>query len=298
MNSRQTVIPNLFIVGAPKCGTTALHTYLGQHPEIFMAKDKENNHFATDLLPLTDPFRADERYFSMFRDVTQEKAVGESSVFYMLSKEAAINIYRFNPEAKIIIMLRNPVEMLPSYHAQMVYNGDEDILNFEKALAAEDRRRNGKLKIKPGLRFDERLFYREVISYSTQIKRYLSLFNRDQIFIIIYDDFKADTSGVYHEVLKFIGVKPYFQTDFPIINQRKTYSYYRHSNLIKVIKKHIPEPLHQHLKYFFHPKSISTTPSQINHIIHMRLRNQISAEIEELGNLLSRDLNAWSYSLQ
>lgn len=93
-------------------------------------------------------------------------------------------------------MLRNPVKMLPSYHAQMVYYGDEDILNFEKALAAEDRRRNGKLKIKPGLRFDERLFYREVISYSTQIKRYLSLFNRDHIFIIIYGDFKADTSGV------------------------------------------------------------------------------------------------------
>ena len=100
--SDSRIIPNLFIAGAPKCGTTALHTYLGQHPQIFMAKVKENNHFATDLLPLTDPYRSEARYSAMFKHAGSKKIVGESSVYYMLSKMAAQNIYRFNPDAKTL----------------------------------------------------------------------------------------------------------------------------------------------------------------------------------------------------
>ena len=231
-NSR--IIPNLFIVGAPKCGTTAMLNYLGQHPEIFMAKEKENNHFATDLIPLIAPFRSDQKYFALFEDARNQKIVGEKSVYYMLSKIAAQNIFRFNPEAKIIIMLRNPVDMLPSHHAQQIYNGIEDIIDFEEALNAENGRKNGEIKLRESLRIKRKLFYSEVVSYSEQVERYLSLFGEKQVHIIIYDDFKKDIVDVYKKTLEFLNVEPTFQPGFPIINARKTRRHSFHKKFINL----------------------------------------------------------------
>jgi hypothetical protein len=305
-------------VGAPRCGTTALHTYLGQHPEIFMAKEKmegvENNHFATDLIPLTDPFRSDERYFAMFKDAGDKRIVGESSVYYMLSKTAARNIYRFNPNSRIIIMLRNPVDMLPSFHAQLVYNRDEDIIDFEAALEAETRRKNGKLKIKDGLRFNERLFYSEVVSYTEQVQRYLSLFPREQVLVIIYDDFKEDTAAVYQETLEFLNIDPTFQPDFPIINSRKAISaggsthQRERKNILRgvielpslkftLISKMIPESLHKYLQRGMKGPEPVNQANQHDAPMNPRTRKQLQRkyrpEVERLTTLIGRDLNGW-----
>jgi hypothetical protein len=301
MDNSKFVIPNLFIVGAPKCGTTALHTYLGQHPEIFMAKDKENNHFATDLIPLTDPFRSDEKYFEMFKDAGDKKIVGESSVFYMLSKVAVENIYHFNPNAKIIIMLRNPVDMLQSYHAQLIFNRDEDITDFEAALNAELERKNGTLKIKDGLRFIERLFYSEVVSYTEQVQRYLALFDKEQVQIIIYDDFKKVTAGVYQKTLEFLNVDATFQTDFTVINARKVISkniflkkIEQHSQSLNLLKKMVPKPFRKYLYSVLKgSESVKKSSPPMDLITRKRLQRIYSSEIEKLSILLGRDLNYW-----
>jgi hypothetical protein len=313
--SESRIIPNLFIVGAPKCGTTALHTYLGQHPEIFMAKEKmegvENNHFATDLIPLTDPFRSDERYFAMFKDAGGKRIVGESSVFYMLSKAAARNIYRFNPDSRIIIMLRNPVDMLQSFHAQLVYNRDEDIIDFEAALKAETSRKNGKLKIKEGLRFNERLFYSEVVSYTEQAQRYLCLFPREQVLVIIYDDFSKDTAAVYQETLEFLNVDPTFEINFPIINARKIVdqgSLIRKRSLVRQIIDHpsphlnrlkwmVPKPIRRYLRHlsvgFERVGQLSQQYPLMNPKTRIKLQNKYRLEVKKLGNLLGRRLDDW-----
>ena len=128
--------PDFFIVGAPKCGTTALANYLGQHPDIFMAKQKESHHFATDLIPYDDYWRNRNHYLKIFQEAKENQIIGEASVFYLLSQEAAKNIKKFSPNAKIIIMLRNPVDLLYSHYFQAVYNGRETITDFEKALGA------------------------------------------------------------------------------------------------------------------------------------------------------------------
>src|SRR5579859_908594 len=132
-----TVRPNFFIVGAPKCGTTALNHYLSAHPEIFMAK-KEMHHFGADLKFGPQFFRRDRaEYLAEFAGGQGRKRVGESSVWYLFSREAAAELKAFNPEARVIIMLREPVAMLHSLFHQFRADGNEPLLVFEEALAAE-----------------------------------------------------------------------------------------------------------------------------------------------------------------
>jgi hypothetical protein len=296
------IIPNLFIVGAPKCGTTALSAYLGKHPEIFMAMFTECNHFATDLIPPDDPFRSEEKYRALFSDVKNQKNVGEKSVYYMLSKVAAQNIYRFNPEAKIIIMLRNPVDMLQSHHSQQVYNGDENITDFEEALRAEIGRKNDELKLKENVRIKEKLFYSEVVSYTEQVERYLSLFRGEQIHIIIYDDLKKDTADVYKKTLEFLHVDSTFQPDFPKINARKVRRNNFYSRFINTpypwkdfVKKLIPKRFQEDI-YFTLKRldSIEVRPPLMNPITKKQLQETYTSEIQKLGIVLGRDLSCWA----
>ena len=295
------IIPNLFIVGAPKCGTTALNTYLGQHPEIFMTSYTESNYFATDLIPPDDPFRSVEKYQALFSPVKNQNIVGEKSVYYMLSKKAAQNIYSFNPHAKIIMMLRNPVDMLQSHHSQQIYNGDEDITVFEEALRAEIGRKNGELEIQKNVRVKEKLFYSEVVSYTNQVERYLSLFRDEQICIIIYDDFKRDTAGEFKKVLEFLQVDSTFQTDFSKINARKVKRIIFYSRFINTpslwkdfIKKLIPKRFQQDVYIALKKlETVYVNPPQMNPITKQQLQETYKEEIQKLSNVIGRDLSLW-----
>ena len=125
--------PNLFIVGAPKSGTTALYEYLKVHPEIFMSAYKEPHYFGSDLRgPRMEQFRGNDRkYLSLFAAATNEKWVGEASIWYLYSQRAAQEIKAYDPNAAIIIMLRNPLEMGYSMFYQSSYTGNEILPTFE-----------------------------------------------------------------------------------------------------------------------------------------------------------------------
>ena len=136
--------PNFFIVGLPKSGTTALHDFLNQHPQIFMSKVKEPHFFCTDFHRESDAFhdsqlffhfRDEETYLKLFSDLTTEKVIGESSTGYLYSKEAAKQIHDFNPEAKILIVLREPTSFLYSVHSQ--------VLNINAETEEEKKLRRG-----------------------------------------------------------------------------------------------------------------------------------------------------------
>ena len=145
-------IPNLFIVGAPKCATTSLHHYLQQHPDIAMCKIKEPHFFCTDFHRECDTFhqaptlfeiRDESAYLSLFSHWKGEKIVGESSTSYLYSQTAADHIYDFNADAKIIIVLREPVSLLYSWHSHLVNNREETIDDFKSALSAEHEKKTG-----------------------------------------------------------------------------------------------------------------------------------------------------------
>ncbi|MBN1253032.1 MAG: sulfotransferase [Bacteroidales bacterium] len=168
--------PNLFIVGMPKAGTSALYFFLKQHPEIFMSEDKEPNYFCADLIEESDNFhkrkfedfryRNEKSYLKLFENKDKFKIAGEASTQYLFSKKAAENIYNFNTKAKIIIIIREPVSFLYSYHSQLLRNVRENILDFKKALEFEPERK--KLNKYPSnVRFPSQLHYTDWIDYKS-----------------------------------------------------------------------------------------------------------------------------------
>lgn len=212
--------PNFFIVGAPKCGTTALYAYLRQQPNIFMPPVKEPHFFAKDLG--TYPrIKTLEEYSKLFAGSTDRHLrVGEASVYYLRSSVAIANIREFNPQAKIIAMFRNPVEMVHALHSQLLWKAEEDEPDFEQAWRKQDRRSRG-LDLPPRSRGAFLLDYAGVGRIGTQTKRLLSIFPREQVHLVLYDDFAASPQQVYDGLIEFLAIPHDNRRQFPRINENK-----------------------------------------------------------------------------
>jgi hypothetical protein len=212
------VQPNFFIVGAPKCGTTALSAYLRSHPEIFLCWPKEPLFFCSDF-PRLSEVRSRAEYLDLFSKAPEEAvAVGEASALYLYSDHALAAIREFDPRAKLIAMLRNPVDLAHAYHSQLLYALSEDVPDFERAWDLQDARRAGasipERCLEPAL-----LQYRSVAMLGAQVERLLSLFPRDQVKLILFDDFKDSSASVYADVLGFLGVEHDGRSEFPLVNE-------------------------------------------------------------------------------
>lgn len=212
--------PNFFIVGAPKCGTTALYEYLRPHPNIFMSKVKEPHFFATDMGPYPR-IKTLEDYTALFECAAPAHLrLGEASVYYLRSSVAISNIKNFNPDAKIIAMFRNPVDMVHSLHGQLLYVSEESEADFETAWRLQERRSRG-LDLPPRTRSPLLVQYRQVAQFGTQTQRLLSTFPRSQVKLILYDDFAAGPQRIYDEVIEFLEVPHDGRTEFPRVNESK-----------------------------------------------------------------------------
>ena len=206
--------PNFFLAGAMKAGTTSMHHYLAQHPDIFMSARKEPRYsgFVPDL---DSGSTADGRYFTRdlgeyldhFAGATDERIVGESSHVYLHSVEAARLIRDFAPDARILIMLRDPVTSIHARHQQQVWIGREDITDFAAALAAEDDRRAGR-RLPPDAPYTRGLFYREACTMTPQVQRYLDVFGRERVLFELLEDLGSRPLAVYRRVLEFLAVEP------------------------------------------------------------------------------------------
>ena len=215
--------PNLFIVGAPKSGTTFLYHYLKQHPDIYFSDFKEPHFFGSDLIRRNGAYNLSlKEYQDLFK--TDKKIIGEASTLYIFSKNAAKEIYNFNPNVKIIIMLRNLVDLVHSLHSQFVFSGDEIIEDFSKALELENSRLSGN-KIPQQTTVVNKLFYSSnILSLPENIQSFINYFGRENIKFIYLDDMKKNPDKVYSETLEFLNVNSSFNvSDFKVINKNKTY---------------------------------------------------------------------------
>ncbi|NEP15031.1 MAG: sulfotransferase domain-containing protein, partial [Symploca sp. SIO2C1] len=214
--------PNFFIAGAPKCGTTAMAEYLRRHPNIFMSLPKEPHYFAEDF-PKIRSIQTLKQYMELFNQVTPEHLiVGEASTTYLYSSVALKNIYQFNQDAKILVMLRNPVDLVYSLHSHHLYNGFEAEKNFKIAWKMQDLRRNG-LSIPKTCREPEKLQYKQVALLGAQIEKLLAIFPPQQVKIVLFDDFLVSPKAVYEEILSFMNIPSDGRLEFPKINESKTY---------------------------------------------------------------------------
>lgn len=291
--------PDFFIVGAPKCGTTAMNAYLKEHPDVFIPDNKELHFFGSDLTFKHD--RSEAAYKVYFHSWQDEKVGGEASVWYLYSTKAAEEIYQFNPEAKIIIMLRNPADMVHAHHSQTMYGGGEPITNFEEALDAEEGRRNGSIPTHSS-RPPKLFYYSQVARYTEQIKRYEAVFGSENLHVIIFDDLKSDAQSVYKETLSFLGVDADFKADLRPRNKNRKYRFKSLHFLItdppaslkNRLKSLFPKRLLQAVKQRIQKANTVRAPRKaMNQATRKRLIEIYRQEIIQLGEYLDRDFSSW-----
>ncbi len=210
--------PDFFIIGAPKCGTTSMATWLAEHPAVFMSPTKEPHYFNTDEARYINSLSGYEKLFEAAG--AEHAAVGEASVWYLYSQTAVANVLAYQPAARFIVMLRNPVEMAVSLHDEMIFGGFETIEDFGEAWAAQADRLAGKAK---GARFGDtrRLIYADACKLGRQLERVLEQADRRRVHTILMDDIRRDPRAAYLATLAFLGVADDGRTDFDARNTAK-----------------------------------------------------------------------------
>ncbi|HTB71289.1 MAG TPA: sulfotransferase [Solirubrobacteraceae bacterium] len=203
-------MPDFFIVGSPKSGTTALYEMLRRHPQIYMPDCKEPWFFAEELRERTPPRPEGvpatlAEYRALFDAAAPEQRVGEASAMYLWSRTAARRIADQQPDARIIAILREPASFLRSLHLQWVKTYVETENDFGRAIALEQSRRQGR-EIPPYTYWPRALLYSEHVRYVEQLRRYRERFPPERMKVLIYDDFQRDNEATVREVLRFLDV--------------------------------------------------------------------------------------------
>jgi len=192
------ILPNFLIIGAMKAGTTSLHYYLAQHPEIFLLPQKETNFFAQEsaMCMREKTVTEEQEYASLFRDVTNEKAIGETSPAYLCVIDAPRRIAKMLPNAKLIAVLRNPIERAFSHYVMRRQQGKEVRASFDEVMATDD--------IDPLRSYKSRGFYGQ------QITRYLKHFPKEQIQIFLYEELVENPIAVVRGICQFLEIDQQF----------------------------------------------------------------------------------------
>jgi hypothetical protein len=291
--------PDFFHVGVFKGGSTALYEALRRHPQIFMPFHKEPLYFGDDLTRRYGRISLDD-YLRLFRDARSGQRIGEASTWYLYSTSAAREIKEFSPNAQILVLLRNPVDVMYAQHNQLIFNAMEPITDFAEALDAEVDRRAGK-RLPPWPINVENLFYRHSVKFAEQLERYFEVFGRDQVHVMVFDDLTRDGAGVIRGVLEFLGVDASLAARLPTANENRRVKSPRLQRLIFMPR--LLMPLAPMLRRFPRVRALRTRLLNMNSearprapmdpALRQRLLDEQAPEIERLGRLIGRDLSAW-----
>jgi len=264
--------PDFFLVGAPKTGTSSFFNYLSAHPDIYLPAIKELHYFACPEVQETYydvPFvTTEEAYLSLYDGRSDEKAAGDLSPSYLYRSQAAERIRRFQPRARIIVSLRNPIKRAISHYLMDVRLGYQ-----ERPLAHFlDKTDENRL-------FHEQ--YIEVGLYSRQIQTYIDVFGRERVAILFYDDLVRDPQQYLKTVLTHLDVDPDYPIDMPVHN---AFSMPRSG----LLRRAIQSPLARRLASSM-PDSMKRT---IKSVTHSRRRPDLSADEPALAEVFRDDIRA------
>jgi hypothetical protein len=307
--------PDFFIVGQPKCGTTALYEMLKSHPQIFMPDCKEPWFFAPELHDRTPPRPEGtpetlQEYLSLFEPAGAEQCAGEASSLYLWSRSAASRIAEVQPAARIIAILREPASFLRSLHLQFLQTYVETESDLGRALELEAERRRGR-SIPRRTYWPQALVYSDHVRYVEQLRRYHAVFPPERILVLIYDDFRRDNEATVRRVLRFLEV----DADVPIAPSQanptvQARSQRLHelvhavgvgtgpvSRLVKApIKALTPGGLRRRVYYATQQRMVFATPRPPDERLMGELRSRFKNEVIALAQYLDRDLvSMWGY---
>ena len=289
--------PQYFLLGAAKCGTTALASYLAGHPLVYVSKTKEPHYFCKDLKTGGIHARSDEDYLdAYFPGLDHSKALAaiDCSVWYLYSEVAVEEILRFAPEARFLVMLRNPARMAWSLYSMLTFQGQEDQKDFISAWRLQELRQKG-VGLPSGLWLDKKmLLYRDVCSLGSQLKGVFDRIDPNRVHVELQDDLNRDTRNVYLRILQFMGVPDDLRTEFKKENAGRriksplVYNFLRSRlvmNTVAATKKALG------LKTLGFGRPDLPMPEHVGAF----LSEQFEDEIGLLEDLLDMDLTHWRY---
>lgn len=296
--------PSFYVVGAPRCGTTALSRALQGHPRISYSKPKETHYLleAREGLTIEETRRQYLQWFhpNLARD---SEAIGDGSVSYLYRPDAIRRALEFDPRAKFIVSVRSPLNMLHSFHARLFYMLDEDVEDFSQAWALQDERLAGR-HVPRRCRAPEMLQYRDVGMLGKNVEKLFEVAGRERCYVSVFDDFVADPGKSYAALLDFLGVSDDGRREFKQRRGNARFKYrwaqqiamnppawaYRllaisNQGTIKRLKK-----LRKRVKSFNRARE---TRQEMAPETQAELRAYFREDIQKLSELLGRDLTHW-----
>jgi hypothetical protein len=306
--------PDFFIVGHPKCGTTALYQMLKAHPQIYMPELKEPHFFAREQSELGKPSKrlpgTRQQYLALFAAARPGQRVGEASTTYLHAPSAAARIAELCPDAQVIAILREPASFVRSLHLQLLQSGVETEADLAGALALEQRRR-AEIAAEGGAFWRRELLYGEHVHYVEQLRRYHERFGADRVLVLVYEDFRSDNEGMVRAVLRFLGVDDAFQIERAEANPTVSVRPSRANGLVHAVtvgrgpisreakaavKGVLPRRLRREAVRTLTRTLVQRKPPPADEAIIAELRRRFAGEVAGAGEYLERDLaRLWGY---
>jgi hypothetical protein len=297
--------PSFFVVGAPRCGTTAVSKALARNPNISFSKPKEPHYFLEPRPELSESALSQQYLSRYHRELTADhQAVGDGSVTYLYAPDAIRRVLRFDPRAKFIVLVRNPVEMMRSYHSRMLFQLDEDEEDFAVAWNLQADRAAG-LRIPKRCRDPRLLQYGFIGKLGMHVERLFEVAGRERCLVIVFDDFVQEPRASYLRALEFIGVDDDGQVKF---SRKRETSGFKSRWLQQFVMNPPPwafrliaisdarmlkrlKGLRKRIKTF---NSRDSKPRQIlTEEMRAMLRDYFAEDVAKLSGLLSRDFSHW-----
>ena len=296
----EMTLPNFLVIGAMKAGTTSLYKYLGQHPEIFLSPIKEPGFFAFEgeRPEVYRHFRHEpfvttiEAYKDLFRGVTDEQAVGEMSTQYLDFPQSAARIRHYIPSARLIAVLRHPVDRAFSYYVMRLRGGQESVADFSQAIRREKACLEKGIKVKSP--------YISKVSYYDSLRVFFDTFDKRQMKIMLYDDLYQNPQEFIRNIFGFLNVDDNFLPDLSA--RHNTGGVQRNSAIGALLNK--PNPIRAAARLIL-PRAIRERyrekilahnlmpPPSLDPQLRSELMLHFRPEIKKLQDLISRDLSHW-----
>lgn len=295
-------MPNFLIIGAQKAGTTALHHYLSQHPQVYMSPAKEPGFFAFEggFPDFQGPGDAEghrfvttslDEYQKLFQDVTDELAVGESSTWYLGHPQAPERIKKYMPEIKLIAILRNPVDRAFSSYQHLIRDGRETIKDFSRAIDAEKQRIDAN--------WEYLWRYKYMGLYSAHLNHYLKYFDASQLKIFTYDDLKGSPENLLKDIYQFLDLDDnYFPEVFTQLNMSGKRKFQKIDDFLskeslsrRFIKTFLPEKNRKELANYV--RTLNIKKEECPKESQEKLIAFFHDDILRLQDMINRDLSSW-----
>lgn len=290
--------PNFFLIGAPKCGTSSLANWLAQHPNVFFSTPKEPHYFSTDTLCSVTRLAQYERYFDGVGP--EHVAIGEGSTHYLHSEVAVPSILEYNPDARFIVCLRDPVDMAPSVHSERIFSGIEDVTSFAEAWSLQDERDLGNYIPVNARRQPFFVQYRSFCRQGEMVERLLTHVPLDRVLVLLLDDLRDSPASTYARTLEFLAVDPGFEAEFVIRNERKAVKSPRLAAMIRygaTIKRRLGSDRRLGVGAFLRDLNGSRgTREEIDMALEQEMREYYRNDVDLLEKLIGRNLSAWRTS--